>query len=95
MNSRYCNFFFNNIVRISTINNNLNHRVVAVSGTSEDSQKPDEKNNASNNEQVQWAISVSDNSSNQPATSNDEQHSIHENSRFLRSLTNYIVKDKR
>ncbi|XP_014478762.1 PREDICTED: protein purity of essence isoform X5 [Dinoponera quadriceps] len=68
--------------------------VVAVSSTSEDSQKPDEKNNASNNEQVQWAISVSDNANNQPAANNDEQHSIHENSRFLRALTNYIVKDK-
>ncbi|KYM85360.1 E3 ubiquitin-protein ligase UBR4 [Atta colombica] len=29
-----------------------------------------------------------------PATSNDEQLTIHENSRFLRALTNYIVKDK-
>ncbi|XP_032676900.1 protein purity of essence isoform X4 [Odontomachus brunneus] len=68
--------------------------VVAVSSTPEDSQKPDEKNNASNNEQVQWAISVSDSTNNQPVTNNDEQHSIHENSRFLRALTNYIVKDK-
>lgn len=77
-------------------NNNLNCRVVAVSGTSENSQKVDEKNNASNNEQVQWAISVSETpGSSQPATSNDEQHSVHENSRFLRALTNYIVKDKR
>lgn len=71
------------------------YRVVAVSSTPEDSQKPDEKNNASNNEQVQWAISVSDSTNNQPVTNNDEQHSIHENSRFLRALTNYIVKDKR
>lgn len=69
--------------------------MVAVSGTSEDSQKPDEKTNSSNNEQVQWAISLSDGTSNQPGTANDEQHSIHENSRFLRALTNYIVKDKR
>lgn len=74
-------------------NDNLHRRVVAVSSTSsEDNQKSDEKNNASNNEQVQWAISVSDNTNNQPAASNDEQHSIHENSRFLRALTNYIVK---
>ncbi|KYM95161.1 E3 ubiquitin-protein ligase UBR4 [Cyphomyrmex costatus] len=29
-----------------------------------------------------------------PATSNDEQLTIHENSRFLRALTSYIVKDK-
>ncbi|KYN27374.1 E3 ubiquitin-protein ligase UBR4 [Trachymyrmex cornetzi] len=29
-----------------------------------------------------------------PATNNDEQLTIHENSRFLRALTNYIVKDK-
>ncbi|KAG5320052.1 POE protein, partial [Acromyrmex heyeri] len=66
--------------------------LVTVSGTSEDSQKPDERNNASNNEQTHWVIS--DGSNNQPATSNDEQLTIHENSRFLRALTNYIVKDK-
>ncbi|XP_018403962.1 PREDICTED: protein purity of essence [Cyphomyrmex costatus] len=66
--------------------------LVTVSGTSEDSQKPDERNNASNNEQAHWAIS--DGSNNQPATSNDEQLTIHENSRFLRALTSYIVKDK-
>ncbi|XP_018357502.1 PREDICTED: E3 ubiquitin-protein ligase UBR4 isoform X6 [Trachymyrmex cornetzi] len=66
--------------------------LVTVSGTSEDSQKPDERNNASNNEQTHWVIS--DGSNNQPATNNDEQLTIHENSRFLRALTNYIVKDK-
>jgi len=66
--------------------------LVTVSGTSEDSQKPDERNNASNNEQAHWTIS--DGSSNQPVTNNDEQLTIHENSRFLRALTNYIVKDK-
>jgi E3 ubiquitin-protein ligase UBR4 len=64
--------------------------LVTVSGASEDNQKPDERNNASNNEQAQWTIS--DISNNQSATNNDEQHSIHENSRFLRALTNYIVK---
>ncbi|KAL0119215.1 hypothetical protein PUN28_009656 [Cardiocondyla obscurior] len=66
--------------------------LVTVSGTSEESQKPDEKNNASNNEQAQWTIS--DTSNNQHTTTNDEQITIHENSRFLRALTNYIVKDK-
>ncbi|XP_011335506.2 E3 ubiquitin-protein ligase UBR4 isoform X2 [Ooceraea biroi] len=65
--------------------------LVTVSGASEESQKPDERNNASNNEQAQWTIS--DGSNNQSATSSDEQHSIHENSRFLRALTNYIVKN--
>lgn len=72
-------------------------RLIAVSGTSEDSQKPNERNNVSNNEQIRWAISVSDGSmgSNQPITNNNEQQSVHENSRFLRALTYYIVKDKR
>ncbi|XP_025161061.1 protein purity of essence isoform X3 [Harpegnathos saltator] len=79
---------------ISTPTTAATSTMVAVSTTSEDNQKPDEKNNAPNNEQVQWAISVSDNTNNMPVANNDEQHSIHENSRFLRALTNYIVKDK-
>lgn len=78
---------------IPTSTTGATNALVTVSGTSEDGQKSDERNNASNNEQTQWAISDGS-GSNQPAVSNDEQHSSHENSRFLRALTNYIVKDK-
>ncbi|XP_020299583.1 E3 ubiquitin-protein ligase UBR4 isoform X2 [Pseudomyrmex gracilis] len=80
-------------VNVPTPTVNTANTLVTVSSTPEESQRPDERNNASNNEQGQWAIS--DSSSNQPATSKDEDsHSTHENSRFLWALTNYIVKDK-
>ncbi|KAK2587955.1 hypothetical protein KPH14_004040 [Odynerus spinipes] len=70
--------------------------LVAASGSAEDGQKVEDVNNASNSEQVQWAILLSDGSvgSNQVTNTNDDQHSVHENSRFLCALTNYIVKEK-
>ncbi|XP_035739496.1 protein purity of essence-like isoform X1 [Vespa mandarinia] len=70
--------------------------LVAASGSAEDGQKVEDVNNASNSEQVQWAILLSDGSvgSNQVTNTNDDQHSVHENSRFLCALTNYIVKER-
>nr|XP_012152236.1 PREDICTED: protein purity of essence isoform X3 [Megachile rotundata] len=87
--------------------------LVAVTGTSDDSQKADEVSSAPNNEQDQWLILLPDDSvsNNQSASITDDQqqqqqlqqqqqqqlqqqHSMHENSRLLRALTNYIVKEK-
>ncbi|XP_033353689.1 E3 ubiquitin-protein ligase UBR4 isoform X5 [Bombus vosnesenskii] len=80
--------------------------LVAVANTTEDAPKSDEVANVPNNEQDRWLISLSnDSASNNQSTSItddqqqqqqqlQQQHSMHENSRLLRALTNYIVKEK-
>ncbi|XP_076674868.1 E3 ubiquitin-protein ligase-like protein poe isoform X2 [Andrena cerasifolii] len=80
---------------------------VAVTGTglpaAEDAHKPDQVNNAPSNEQDPWPIlsdgSVSYNQfasmiNHQQQQQLQQQRSVYENSRLLRALTNYIVKEK-
>lgn len=70
--------------------------MVAVAGNSEDVQKVEDSNSATNNEDSikgQWQTLLLDSgSSNQASSPNDDQQSMQENNQLLKALTNYIVK---
>ncbi|XP_012287187.1 E3 ubiquitin-protein ligase UBR4 isoform X2 [Orussus abietinus] len=66
--------------------------LVAVTGSTEESQKADDTSNAPNNDQGQWQVEGLS-SSNQASSPSDDQHCMHENNQLLQALTNYIVKE--
>lgn len=66
---------------------------VALSSTTEDTQKPETSNNPSTNEQAPYPPMLIDSgSSNQVSSSNEDNQIMQENSQLLQALTNYVVK---